>query len=97
VISELEELLSLVQSERRVCPLPTKWNELWELLPQRRRIGSGWEPPLPLILDAWWHTSDVEKRNRFISHLHWAAEHGRLGAISGFVRSLTPDQWHYEV
>lgn len=83
-------------TERRVCPQPQRWNELWELLPERKRVGAGWEPSLPLILGAWWHTSDSEKRGRFLSHLRWAAKHGALSEVSSFVRSLGPDQWHHE-
>ena len=52
----LSDLLDYVRSNDRVCPQPQKWNELWEMLPDRRRAGEGWEPSLPLILDAWWDT-----------------------------------------
>jgi hypothetical protein len=53
----LKELLEYVGSNNRVCPQPQKWDELWKLLPDRKRVGGGWDPPLPLILAAWWHTS----------------------------------------
>jgi len=79
-----------------VCPQPQRWNELWELLPERRRVGAGWEPALPLILGAWWHTSDAEKRSRFLSHICWAAEHGALSKVASFIKSLGPEQWHHE-
>jgi hypothetical protein len=91
---QLEQLLSLAQAGKRVCPVPQKWNELWELLPQRKRVGAGWEPPLPLILGAWWHTSDAEKQSRFLSHIRWAADHGALGTVSAFINSLEPEHWH---
>jgi len=94
--AEREELLTYSQAERSVCPQPQMWNELWELLPHRKQVGAGWEPPLPLILAAWWHTSDWEKRARFVSHLRWAAEHEALSKVDGFVRSFTADQWHHE-
>jgi hypothetical protein len=91
---QLEQLLSSAQEGKRVCPVPQKWNELWELLPQRRQFGAGWEPPLPLILGAWWHTSDTEKQSRFLSHIRWAADHGALNAVSAFINSLEPEHWH---
>ncbi len=50
----------------------------------------------PLILGAWWHTSDAEKQSRFLSHIQWAAEHDALPKIAIFIKSLTPEQWHYE-
>ena len=94
--AELEESLAFSQAERRVCPQPQRWNELWELLPERKRVGAGWEPSLPLILGAWWHTSDVEKRERFLSHIRWASEHGELSKVAAFIKSLGPEQWHHE-
>jgi hypothetical protein len=91
---QLDKVLRLAQTGKRVCPVPQKWNDLWKLLPQRQRVGVGWEPPLPLILAAWWHTPDDEKRNRFLSHIRWAADHGALEAVSAFLNSLEPAHWH---
>ena len=50
---EVEDLCRHVQSEGQVCPMPLKWKELYEMLPDTQRVGSGWNPPLPLILAAW--------------------------------------------
>ena len=50
----LNDLLEFVRTNERVCPQPQRWNELWKMLPNRKRIGNGWDPPLPLILAAWW-------------------------------------------
>jgi hypothetical protein len=50
--NQLEELLHFVQSEGRICPESGKWHELWEMLPDKKRVGNGWQPPLPLILAA---------------------------------------------
>ena len=52
----VESLVAYCRENGRVCPQPTLWNELWEMLPDRRRVGSGWEPPVLLILTAW-HTT----------------------------------------
>lgn len=93
----LGALLDHARSDGRVCPLPQVWNRFFELLPNKRRIGAGWEPPLPLILGAWHYTSDADKRERFLLHIRWAADHGALEAASKFIRILTPDQWHCEV
>ena len=38
------------------------------MLPDRRREGSGWEPPLPLILAAWHTTSALSKMLRLEEH-----------------------------
>jgi hypothetical protein len=73
-----------------------RWNELWEMLPDRNRKGLGWEPPLPLILAAWWETSALEKRNRFEEHLIYAERKGILEEVAVFLRSLPEDQWFHE-
>jgi hypothetical protein len=86
-------LKEYVQSERRVCPQPQRWNELWEMLPERRRVGSGWEPPLPLILGAWWHTSALETMLRLQEQLDYAEGHGALTQVEAFLRSLAEAEW----
>jgi hypothetical protein len=91
-----DDILVECSVKRRVCPQPQQWNKLWELLPDRRRQGEGWEPPLPLILAAWHHTSDAEKRERLRVHLRWAAAHGALDKVANFISSLKPEDWHTE-
>jgi len=58
---KLDALLAYVQSEGRICPQPQRWNEFCKMLPNKQRVGSGWKPPLPLILAAWQHTTGLEK------------------------------------
>lgn len=91
-----DELIAEVGRDDRICPQPQVWNRLWEMLPDRRQVGAGWEPPLPLILAAWWRTSDDEKQQRFHDHLRWASDHGAFGDIEQFISSLKPDDWHTE-
>ena len=68
----LLNLLAYVKAGARICPQPQKGNELWLILPNRRRKGSGWEPFAPLILAAWWDTSDEQKAERLEHHIRWA-------------------------
>ena len=75
--------------------MPDYWNQLWELLPNRRRVGMGWEPSLPLILAAWSNTSILEKVLRLDEHIHYATEHGVLDEVDSYLRKLTPEQWFY--
>ena len=42
------------------------------LLPDRRRVGHGWEPAVPLIFAAWWESPGLAKNLRFLEHLEWA-------------------------
>jgi hypothetical protein len=92
----LQALIIYAQSEGRVCPMPSQWNALWELLPDRSRVGYGWKPALPLILAAWWETSVVSKRQRLAEHIDWAAEHGALLEVEKFLRDLPEVHWLHE-
>ncbi len=92
----LESLIQYVQAIRRVCPMPQRWQELWEMLPGRHRLGSGWEPQLPLVLSAWWATSASEKRDRLLEHLTYAASHGVLAEVDRFLRGLSVSEWAHE-
>ena len=42
----VESLVAYCREKKRVCPLPQRWNELWEMLPNRQRRGFGDLPPL---------------------------------------------------
>jgi hypothetical protein len=53
-MTTFEVLMIEAIKDGRVCPQPVVWQQLWEILPDRRRVGAGWEPLSPLILAAWW-------------------------------------------
>jgi hypothetical protein len=92
----LDELVEFCTDDSRVCPLPRHWHELWKMLPNREPRGAGWEPPLPLILAAWWEASDSLKRARLKVHLEWANSNGVLGEAADFLLALSDEDWHYE-
>ena len=71
-------------------------DQLVETAAGSSRRGAGWEPPLPLILAAWWEATDEEKRERFLLHIHWAHEHGELQKVYDFITRLRPEDWHRE-
>ena len=35
----VERLIAYCRENNRVCPLPPLWNQLWEMLPNRTRVG----------------------------------------------------------
>jgi hypothetical protein len=94
-MSELDQLLAYCREKERVCPVPRRWHELWEMLPEKTQLGIGWQPPLPLILAAWWEASDAAKQERLEEHLRWAADHGALGNANHLLRSLPESDWHH--
>ena len=88
-------LVDFCRQYDRVCPNPNEWSHLYNLLPEKRRKGSGWEPSLPLILAAWHDTPALMKMVRLEEHINWASSHGALDAVEDFLRSLKEDQWFH--
>ena len=90
-----KSLIAYCRENSRVCPMPQRWNTLYELLPNRKRVGGGWEPALPLILAAWHETPAMLKMLRVAEHIEWAAEHGALETVATFLRGLREDEWFH--
>ncbi len=91
----LEQVLKEAQKNDRVSPQPQKWNELYELLPNRVRKGNGWEPALPLILAAWWDTPALSKMARLREHIEWASKYDCLNVIYEFMKNLKEEEWFH--
>ena len=90
-----EQVMTEARKNNRVCPQPIYWKELYDLLPDRRRKGWGYEPALPLILAAWWDTSDIMKMARLREHVEWASTHGCLAEVHRFLCALQESEWHH--
>jgi len=90
-----EGLIAYCRENGRVCPMPQRWNALWDLLPNRARVGAGWQPPLPLILGAWYDTPAMLKMIRLTEHIEWADLHDALGPVERFLRVLPEDEWFH--
>jgi hypothetical protein len=91
----LETVLAETQKNNRVCPQPQQWQALYEMLPEKKRKGAGWEPSLPLILAAWWDTPALPKMLCLREHIEWAASHGCLAEVQAFLSGLSEEQWHH--
>lgn len=95
VSESVESLIAYCRENSRACPMPERWNALWELLPDRKRVGGGWEPPAPLILAAWHDTPGMLKMIRLAEHIDWAVEHGALEPVAAFLHGLREDEWFH--
>jgi hypothetical protein len=93
--AEVSELIAYCRENNRVCPMPQLWNKLYELLPDRKRAGGGWEPSLPLILAAWYEAPALSKMLRLTEHIEWSASHGKLEEVDLFLRELCEEDWHH--
>jgi hypothetical protein len=92
-MKDVEELIEFSRAERRVCPRPEKWAELFKIISPS--LSDSKVPP-PLILASWWHTLEVEKRERLALHIRYAEETGKLAQVATFLTSLSDDEWTLE-
>ena len=92
---KLKVLLEYVKANGRVCPMPTHWDHLWEMLPDKTHVGRRWEPLPPLTLTVWWETPLLAKVTRLEAHIRYAAERGALTEVDSYLRGLKPEEWFY--
>ncbi len=94
---ELTVVEVMVEARRnnRVCPQPARWQQLFDMLPEKKRSGAGWEPALPLLGAAWKDTPSIPKRMVFREHIEWAASHGFLQQVFTFMKELPESDWHH--
>ena len=95
IMVTLQETIELAQKNDRICPQPDKWNQLYDILPNKRRKGSGWEPSLPLILAAWYDTPAILKILRLKEHIEWASTHDCLEEVYNFLANLKEEDWYH--
>jgi hypothetical protein len=91
----LDDVLTEAKKNNRICPQPDKWNELYNILPDKVREGSGWKPSLSLILAAWHDTPHLLKILRLKEHIEWAADHGQVDTIYQFLINLKEEEWYH--
>ena len=86
----LESLQEYCAANNRVCPLPTKWNDMFNMLDDHEKLD------LPLILNGWEMSSPLEKKLRFGEHIKSASTNNQLDEVGKYLRSLSEDDWaHY--
>jgi hypothetical protein len=86
----LETLWGYCASNSRVCPMPMKWNDLFNTLKGHENLN------LPLILNGWEMSSSLEKHMRFEEHIKFAATHDQLDEVGKYLRTLSEEDWaHY--
>ncbi len=91
----LDEVLAETRRNRRICPQPKKWSELYELLPYNIRRGYGWETMFPRIQNVWWETPALVKVVRLQEHIEWAAKQGYLDVVYTFLVNLKEEEWQH--
>jgi len=91
----LASLLDYVKLNDRVCPLPDYWEGLCKILRRKAKEDGVSAPSNPLILAAWWVSSNPEKTARLQDHIQYAEARGVLAEVDGFLRGLREANWHH--
>jgi hypothetical protein len=50
---------------------------------------------LPLILGAWWESSNLDKANRLVELLNWADKNGVSNVAWAYIMALKEVEWHH--
>jgi hypothetical protein len=87
----LQDAMVEARLNNRVCPKPARWQELYEMLPQRTAS----QPTPPLLGVSWNATPSLSKRMCLREHLAWAEAKGALAAVLAFLKGLPEEDWHH--
>ena len=90
------QIIELCEVNSRICPKPQFWDKLWKLLKNKKQVGMGWNPPLPLILAAWHNTTELQKKERLFEHIKWAEKQNQIEEIYDYLVSLNENQWYHK-
>jgi len=90
-----DETLSVINCNDRICPMPGRWSELYELLLEKKNRVNSKELPLPLTLASWWYSAVFEKKARLVEQIQWAADHGCINELYGFLVNLREADWYH--
>ena len=77
----------------KVCPMPGYWAATHEKLLRHHEASGGTpedEPPMALVFEGWWGTSDTEKHERWVEMQQWAENHGCLA----LTQELPEEAWY---
>jgi len=76
-----------------VCPNPQPWNEIYSRLKQEyeKRDEIEEKPPVPLILNGWVFSSDLEKKVRWEETISWAKKNN----LTQLIPVLTDGEKYY--
>ena len=75
-----------------ICPMPIKWNEIYEpLLAFYEKQKGIPKPPIPLILAGWVYSNDIEKSIRWKETISWVNDYYPEKSII----NLNENEWYY--
>ncbi len=87
----VDDAMLEARRNNRVCPIPARWQELYQMLPERKNN----QPPPPLVGASWQGTPSISKRMCLREHLEWAESRGGLEPVLVFLKQLPEGEWHH--
>jgi hypothetical protein len=87
--TSVDDVIAEARKANRVCPLPSHWQKLYDMLPGKQRN----QPPAPPIGGAWAATPPLSKRMFLREHIEWAATQGSLEEVFAFLKRLPENEW----
>jgi hypothetical protein len=90
--SGIEKLVEESRRNKRVCPLPGKWQELYAML---RAAAPADADPLapPPRTNEWAKSTALAKRLMIRDMIDWAAEYSLVDPMMQYLKALPEDQW----
>lgn len=76
----------------RICPQPATWYQVFEALRAHARTHTcdPVEPPMPLILNGWAFSNDLDKLHRWEAMVEWANKNG----CADLLKSIPEEQFY---
>lgn len=87
----VDDAMLEARKNNRVCPIPARWQELYQMLPDRKNN----QPTPPLVGPSWLATPSISKRMCLREHLEWAEAKGSLDPVLAFLKQLPEGEWHH--
>jgi len=84
----------IMKRKKIICPQPKVWDEIYKKLKKKmseRKTTDIPEPPVPLILNGWWYSSDNEKRIRWEETILWCNKYN----FSSQIPELSEEQSYF--
>ncbi len=91
----IDYFMNEITKNNRVCPNPNLWNHLYTLAIESD-FNNHTTPKLPLILGAWWDTSDLDKAERLKELIDWCYLTSVSDVAWTFIKSLDESEWHHK-
>jgi hypothetical protein len=87
----LDDVLTEIRRNNRVCPKPSVWKKLYDYLPNKTSQLAA----IPATVQEWTMTPPLQKRARLRQHIEWAAAQGVLKQVHKALVALPEEKWHH--